>query len=237
LIRPNNVEEIDETFLAENNINSNILQSSESLSDSLDRFIKLVKENFVARDFMIGFLAKDNWLINEYLYNDCKIKGVEFPEIFNKNMSLVSEFKNFYKLDAINEKEEVNVNDLLVHLALKETESSTPSLKILNTIARIVNRMIKDGYVFKASTFNTIKRQNNTFNINIAENKNKTYYLRFKNIPTYFSVIDFKSQFHSFYVNENDIVIAYDIYGRKTGEVCIKVHNEPDYTEILTSFK
>jgi hypothetical protein len=197
-----------------------------------------MKENFITNDVTIGFVAKDSWLINEYLYNDCKNKGVEFPEMFNRNISLVSEFKNFYKVDTIDDKEEVNVKDLLAHLSLKETESSTPCITILNTMARIVNRMIKDGYVFKTSSFNTnVKRLNNTFTMNLAENKHKVYYLRFKNLPLYFNISDFKVQFYSYSLSESDIALAHDIYGRKTGDFCIKVYNEPDYTEILASFK
>jgi hypothetical protein len=238
LIRPYNIEEIDKDFLIENNINPYLLQNSENLADALERFVKLLKENFISRDLNIGIIAKDNWLINEYLYKDCLRKGVEFPQLFQKNLSLVCEFKNFYAIDSINEKEEVNVNDLLSHLSLKETESSSPSLKVLNTIARIVNRMIKDGYVFKQSSFqNSNAKKQNTNSAGAVDNKSKVYYLRFRNIPLYFSQVDFKNQFYSFTINDHDIAISYDIYGRKTGDFCLKIYNEPDFTEILTSFK
>ena len=146
LIKPNN-KDIETKFLAENHINPQFLENTENLSDTLDKFTKFIKDSFISSNQSLAFVTKDKSLINEQLTNECKIKGISLSPIFEKNINLIKEFKNFYKVDNISD--DVNLSELLNYLSLKQTDSTTPTLFTLNTIARIVNRMIKDGHVFK----------------------------------------------------------------------------------------
>ena len=80
----------------------------------------------------------------------------------------------------------------------------------------------------------------NKLNDNIAlnsEKKQKLYFIRFKNIPTSFEIVDLKCLFYQYNVKEEDLVLSFDIFGRKTGEVCLKLYTESDFREILSTFK
>jgi hypothetical protein len=207
------------------------LETSENLSDTLDKFTKFIKDSFISSNQSLAFVTKDNNLINEQLINECKIKGITLSPIFEKNINLLKEFKNFYKVENLND--DVNLSELLNYLSLKQTDSTTPTLFTLNTIARIVNRMIKDGHIFKIKS----EKVKHDHNIITQDKKQKYFYLRFKNLPLFYGTKDFLSQFYVYMIYESDIVISYDIFGRKTGEFCLKLYNENDFNEILTNFK
>jgi hypothetical protein len=235
LIKPN-IRDIDPNFFIDNQINPHFLEVSENLPDTLNKFTKIVTDNLILSNQSIAFVTKDNSLINEQLANECKLKGIILPQIFEKNINIVKEFKNFYKNEDISD--DVNLSELLNLLSLKQTDASTPTLFTLNTIARIVNRMIKDGHVFKIKSEKP-KVDNNVSipQISLPDKKQKFYYLRFKNIPTFFEEKDFRDQFYMNNIREDDIALAYDIFGRKTGEACLKLYTECDYKEILSTFK
>ena len=202
----------------------------------MNKFTKIVTDNLLSTNQSIAFVTKDDSLIKDQLKNECTLKGITMPQIFDKNINIVREFKKFYKNDEISD--DVNLSELLNLLSLKQTDAPTPTLFTLNTIARIVNRMIKDGHVFKIKS-DKPKIEPNVIipQIVTTEKKNKFYYLRFKNIPTYFEIKDFRDQFYMHNIRLGDIVLAYDIFGRKTGEACLKLYTEYDYREILSTFK
>jgi hypothetical protein len=202
----------------------------------MNKFTKIVTDNLLSTNQSIAFVTKDDSVITEHLKNEFTLKGITMPQIFDKNINIVREFKKFYKNEEISD--DVNLSELLNLLSLKQTDAPTPTLFTLNTIARIVNRMIKDGHVFKIKSDKPKIEPNLTIpQIATTEKKNKLYYLRFKNIPTYFEIKDFRDQFYMHNIREGDIVLAYDIFGRKTGEAGLKLYTEYDYREILSTFK
>jgi hypothetical protein len=209
---------------------------SDNLADTLVKFTKIINDNLLSSNQTIAFVTKDNSLINEQLTNECKLKGITLPQIFDKNINIVREFKNFYKNEDIGDN--VHLSELLNILSLKQTDAPTPTIYSLNTIARIVNRMIKDGHIFKIKSDKpNVELISNVTHVVIPEKKQKYYYLRFKNIPNYFELNDFRRQFYMNNIHEDDLALSYDIFGRKTGEACVKLYTEYDFKEILATFK
>ena len=62
------------------------------------------------------------------------------------------------------------------------------------------------------------------------------YYIRIKNFPIYINKIDVKDLLYQFEINDNDIVLSYNIFGKKTGDVIIRLFNLEQYKEIFTSY-
>jgi hypothetical protein len=62
------------------------------------------------------------------------------------------------------------------------------------------------------------------------------YFIRFKNFPDYINKIDIKDLLYQFELDENDIVLSYNIFGKKTGDVIIRLFNLEQYKEIFTSY-
>ena len=61
------------------------------------------------------------------------------------------------------------------------------------------------------------------------------YYIRFKNFPDYINKIDIKDLLYQYEIDDNDIVISYNILGKRTGDIIIRLYNLEQYNEIFTS--
>jgi hypothetical protein len=61
-------------------------------------------------------------------------------------------------------------------------------------------------------------------------------YLRFKNFPDYIVKQDIIDLLDNYSIPENDIVLSYDIFGRKTGDVIIRIYHLTSYKDIITTY-
>ena len=121
-------------------------------------------------------------------------------------------------------------------------------------MARIINKMIKNGEMFyipensdnniitnpksDTKTKNDIEIQNtiilNDENKNEEKDKNmeieqlettntiqdvQCYFIRFKNFPDYINKIDIKDLLYQYDIDDNDIVLSYNILGKRTGDI------------------
>ena len=62
------------------------------------------------------------------------------------------------------------------------------------------------------------------------------YYIRFKNFPDYINKVDIKELLYQFEIDDNDIVLSYNILGKRTGDIIIRLYNLDQYNEIFTSY-
>lgn len=235
-IKPKNLKGIDANLLSENEISLYQLESAEDIQQVLLKFNKFIYDNYTSKNHTIAFVTKDNSLLSGQLPDECTQKNIKLGSIFEKYINLLSEIKKFYK---INDKEGVDLNDILQFLSLKQMDSSRPCLMELNTIARIVNRMIKDGYAFSSKGYYTHKSLKNQVDFPQISNdiKIKNFYIRLKNLPLYFNKKDIISMFYHYPLIEEDVAISYDIFGRKTGDVVVKMYNQSDHKEALINFR
>ena len=122
-----------------------------------------------------------------------------------------------------------SLNDMLNKLSLKPTESNHLGIKDLNTMERVINKMIKDGNIFSIPS--DIPKPVGLPSFYQA------FYLRMKNFPSYITKQDIFDLLYPFQIMERDIALAYDFFGRKTGEVTIRLYNERNYKELVTMYK
>ena len=228
-----------------------------SLEEAINKINKIIKDNYTNKNHNFGIIYVNNDLINIL----CEKLEVKDLICFN----LFESFNDYYH------KKYDTLNKILSELNLKQNNSSPPCPKELKTMARIVNKMVKEGKIFYIPEIaqgnnssnsknnkiydnannNDKKAKNNNFCIEINnENRNKIsqsdetiidpdvqcYYIRIKNFPEYINKIDIKDLFYQFEINDNDVVLSYNIFGKKTGDAIIRLFNLEQYKEIFTSY-
>ena len=231
-----------------------------SLEESINKLENMIKENYIDKNNSFGIIYANKDLLN----------------ILKENMK-IKDFINFNLFEVFNEyyhKKCDSLNKILTELNLKPNNSLPPCPKELKTMARIINKIIKNGKIFyipekreeqvssnekiiiainnddnnKAKDHNSYnnKSSNETNNkMDIELNQLETtssiqdipcYYIRFKNFPDYINKIDVKELLYQYDIDDNDIVLSYNILGKRTGDVIVRLYNLDQYNEIFTSY-
>ena len=224
-----------------------------SLDEAINKLNKIIKDNYINKNSNFAIIYVNNDLI-QILY-----EKLEFQNFISFN--LFDSFNDYYH------KKYDTLNKILSELNLKQNNNSPPCPKELKTMARIINKMVKDRKIFyipekeqnqekKVSNANNNKSKdknskNTNFFIEIKNPDNKQinqsettindpdiqcYYIRIKNFPEYINKIDIKDLLYQFEIDDNDIVLSYNIFGKKTGDVIIRLFNLEQYKEIFTSY-
>ena len=229
-----------------------------SLEECINNLNKLIKDNFISKNNIFGIIYVNKDLLN-ILKEKLEIKNLiifNLFEVFNENYRK--------KCDSLNK--------ILSELNLKQNNNLPPCPKELKTMARIINKMIKNGKVFyipenveknldsslkiDSNLKNDIllqninsneskekKEKNNSMDIelNLLETTNsiqdiQCYYIRFKNFPDYINKIDIKDLLYQYDIEDNDIVLSYNILGKRTGDIILRLYNIDQYKEIFSSY-
>ena len=227
-----------------------------TLDECMDKLNQLIKDNFINQNSSFGIIYVNNDLLN----------------ILKEKLELQS-FIIFNLYEVFNEhyhKKYDSLNKILSELNLKQNNNLPPCPKELKTMARIINKMIKNGKMFyipensenniitnpksDTKTKNDIEIQNiilNDENKNEEKDKNmeieqlettntiqdvQCYFIRFKNFPDYINKIDIKDLLYQYDIDDNDIVLSYNILGKRTGDIILRLYNIDQYKEIFTSF-
>ena len=226
-----------------------------SLEETINKLNKIIKENYTSKNhnFAVIYVNKD---LVDILSDKLEVKNFSSFNLFDT-------FNDYYH------KKYETLNKILSELNLKQNSNAPPCPKELKTMARIINKMVKEGKIFyaqevkensnKQNSNNKTNGKNNKTNMLddnnlLIENKNEEnreisqsettisdpdiqcYFIRFKNFPDYINKIDIKDLLYQFELDENDIVLSYNIFGKKTGDVIIRLFNLEQYKEIFTSY-
>ena len=251
-IQPESITDIKE-LMEKSQINKNKDSDPKyiSLEEAIGKLNKIIKDNYVNKNNNFGIIYVNNDLIR-ILYENLEIKNFISFNLFDS-------FNDYYH------KKYETLNKILSELNLKQNNNSPPCPKELKTMARIINKMVKEGKIFYIPE----KEQNQGINIPLSNNKLKDnniknncfieiknnenmkvnqseeiisdpdiqcYYIRIKNFPDYINKIDVKDLFYHFEIDYNDIVLSYNIFGKKTGDVIIRLFDLEQYKEIFTSY-
>ena len=230
-----------------------------SLDEAFNKLNKIIKDNYTNKNYNFGIIYINNDLVR-ILYDNLEVKNFICFNLFDS-------FNDYYH------KKYESLNKILSELNLKQNNNSPPCPRELKTMARIVNKMVKEGKIFyvpenpqnqkiidsnskndKPNT-NDERRNDKNFNNNlfieikgtdnIQKNQSETtnidpeiqcYYIRIKNFPEYINKIDIKDLLYQYEIDDNDIVLSYNIFGKKTGDCIIRLFNLEQYTEIFTSY-
>ena len=227
-----------------------------TLDECMDKLNQLIKDNFINQNSSFGIIYVNNDLLN-ILKEKLELQSFI---IFN----LYEVFNEYYH------KKYDSLNKILSELNLKQNNNLPPCPKELKTMARIINKMIKNGKMFyipensenniitnpksDTKTKNDIEIQNiilNDENKNEEKDKNmeieqlettntiqdvQCYFIRFKNFPDYINKIDIKDLLYQYDIDDNDIVLSYNILGKRTGDIILRLYNIDQYKEIFTSY-
>ena len=257
-IQPNNTSNIDD-LIEKSKIDKNKEPNPQyvPLEEGIKKINKLIEDNYINKNNSFGIVY-----VNTDLLNILKEK-LEIKNFIHFNLYEV--FNEYYH------KKYDSLNKILSELNLKQNNNLPPCPKDLKTMARIINKMVKNGKLFyipekieenmspgpelEVNIKNEITMKETNSNINIDSKVNnkmdvelnqletsttiqdiQCYYIRFKNFPDYVNKIDIKEILYQYDIDEKDIVLSYDILGKRTGDIIIRLYDIDQYKEIFTSY-
>ena len=257
-IQPNNNSNIDD-LIEKSKIDKNKEPNPQyiPLEEGIKKINKLIQDNYINKNNSFGIVY-----VNTDLLNILKEK-LEIKNFIHFNLYEV--FNEYYH------KKYDSLNKILAELNLKQNNNLPPCPKELKTMARIINKMIKNGKPFYVpekieenispspklevnikneitmkeinSNNNIDSKVNNKMDVEINQLETSTtiqdiqcYYIRFKNFPDYINKIDIKEILYQYDIDEKDIVLSYDILGKRTGDIIIRLCDIDQYKEIFTSY-
>ena len=231
-----------------------------TLEESINKLDKIIKDNYINKNNTFGIIY-----VNKDLLNILKEKlepnnfiSFNLYEVFNEyyhkkydslnkilselnlkqNNSLPPCPKELKTMTRIINK--IIKNGKIFYIPENKEEKISSNQKIEIQIKIDNNRSIKD---------NNLNEKNNSKEINdkteVELNQLETlasiqdipcYYIRFKNFPDYINKIDIKELLYQYDIDDNDIVLSYNILGKRTGDIIIRLYNLEQYKEIFTGY-
>ena len=258
-IKPNNNSNIND-LIEKSKIDKNKQPNPQyiSLEECLDNLNKLIKDNFVNKNNNFGIIYVNKDLLN-ILKEKLEIKNIiifNLFEVFNENYHKKCDSLNKI-LSELNLKQNNNLPP-----CPKELKTMT---RIINKmikngkvfyIPENLEKNLDSSHKSDSNLKNDILIQNINSNEN-QENKEKNnsmdielnqlettnsmqdiqcYYIRFKNFPDYINKIDIKDLLYQYDIEDNDIVLSYNILGKRTGDIILRLYNIDQYKEIFSSY-
>jgi len=258
-IKPNNNSNIND-LIEKSKIDKNKQPNPQyiSLEECLDNLNKLIKDNFINKNNNFGIIYVNKDLLN-ILKEKLEIKNIvifNLFEVFNENYHKKCDSLNKI-LSELNLKQNNNLPP-----CPKELKTMT---RIINKmikngkvfyIPENLEKNLDSSHKSDSNLKNDILIQNININEN-KENKEKNnsmdielnqlettnsmqdiqcYYIRFKNFPDYINKIDIKDLLYQYDIEDNDIVLSYNILGKRTGDIILRLYNIDQYKEIFSSY-
>ena len=258
-IKPNNNSNIND-LIEKSKIDKNKQPNPQyiSLEECLDNLNKLIKDNFINKNNNFGIIYVNKDLLN-ILKEKLEIKNIiifNLFEVFNENYHKKCDSLNKI-LSELNLKQNNNLPP-----CPKELKTMT---RIINKmikngkvfyIPENLEKNLDSSHKSDSNLKNDILIQNINSNEN-QENKEKNnsmdieinqiettnsmqdiqcYYIRFKNFPDYINKIDIKDLLYQYDIEDNDIVLSYNILGKRTGDIILRLYNTDQYKEIFSSY-
>jgi len=258
-IKPNNNSNIND-LIEKSKIDKNKQPNPQyiSLEECLDNLNKLIKDNFINKNNNFGIIYVNKDLLN-ILKEKLEIKNIiifNLFEVFNENYHKKCDSLNKI-LSELNLKQNNNLPP-----CPKELKTMT---RIINKmikngkvfyIPENLEKNLDSSHKLDSNLKNDIIIQNININEN-KENKEKNnsmdielnqlettnsmqdiqcYYIRFKNFPDYINKIDIKDLLYQYDIEDNDIVLSYNILGKRTGDIILRLYNIDQYKEIFSSY-
>ena len=258
-IKPSNNSNIND-LIEKSKIDKNKLPNPQyiSMEECIDKLNKLIKDNFVSKNNSFGIVYVNKDLLN-ILKQKLEIKDLiifNLYEVFNENYHKKCDSLNKI-LSELNLKQnnnlppcpkELKTMTRIINKMIKNGKTFCVPENIeknLESNSKLESN-IKNDILFQNININEIKEnkeKNNNMDIelNQLETANsiqdiQCYYIRFKNFPDYINKIDIKDLLYQYDIEDNDIVISYNILGKRTGDVILRLYNIDQYKEIFTSY-
>ena len=258
-IKPSNNSNIND-LIEKSKIDKNKLPNPKyiSLEECIDKLNKLIKDNFVSKNNSFGIVYVNKDLLN-ILKQNLEIKDLiifNLYEVFNENYHKKCDSLNKI-LSELNLKQnnnlppcpkELKTMTRIINKMIKNgktfcfPENIEKNLESNSKLdSNIKNDILLQNININESKENKEKNNNMDIELNQLETANsiqdiQCYYIRFKNFPDYINKIDIKDLLYQYDIEDNDIVISYNILGKRTGDIILCLYNIDQYKEIFTSY-
>ena len=258
-IKPNNNSNIND-LIEKSKIDKNKQPNPQyiSLEECLDNLNKLIKDNFVNKNNNFGIIYVNKDLLN-ILKEKLEIKNIiifNLFEVFNENYHKKCDSLNKI-LSELNLKQNNNlppcpkelktmtriINKMIkngkVFYIPENLEKNSDSSHKLDS--NLKNDIIIQNININENKENKEKNNSMDIELNQLETTNsmqdiQCYYIRFKNFPDYINKIDIKDLLYQYDIEDNDIVLSYNILGKRTGDIILRLYNTDQYKEIFSSY-
>ena len=258
-IKPNNNSNIND-LIEKSKIDKNKQPNPQyiPLEECLDNLNKLIKDNFINKNNNFGIIYVNKDLLN-ILKEKLEIKNIiifNLFEVFNENYHKKCDSLNKI-LSELNLKQNNNlppcpkelktmtriINKMIkngkVFYIPENLEKNSDSSHKLDS--NLKNDIIIQNININENKENKEKNNSMDIELNQLETTNsmqdiQCYYIRFKNFPDYINKIDIKDLLYQYDIEDNDIVLSYNILGKRTGDIILRLYNIDQYKEIFSSY-
>ena len=259
-IKPNENSNISD-LIAKSKIDKKKEQNPQyiSLEENIIKLDKIIKDNYINKNNSFGIIYVNKDLLNilkeklelknlisfnlfevfnEYYHKKCDTLNKILSELnLKQNNSLPPCPKELKTMTRIINKIIKNGKIFYIPENKEEIISTNQKIEIQIKNDNITN--IKD----KNPNENYISKEINKMDIELNQLETMEsmqdfpcYYIRFKNFPEYINKIDIKELLYQYDIDDKDIVLSYNILGKSTGDIIIRLYNLDQYKEILTSY-
>ncbi len=260
-IKPNNKSNINE-LIEKSKIDKKKEPNPQyiSLEESITKLEKIMKDNYINKNNSFGIIYVNKDLLN-ILKEKLEIKNFisfnlfeVFNEYYHKKYDSLNKILSELNLKQNNSlppcPKELKTMTRIINKIIKsgkifyipdnieENIKSNQNIEI--QIKNDNNATIKD--INSNNKINT-KEINDKMDLEISQLETTTsipdipcFYIRFKNFPDYINKIDIKDLLYQYDIEDNDIVLSYNILGKRTGDIILRLYNIDQYKEIFSSY-
>ena len=227
-----------------------------SLKEAFNKFNKMIKDNYLNKNESFGILYINKDLL-DILKDKIEVKNLIsfnlfeiFNEYYDKNYDSLNKILSELNLKQNNNlppcAKELKTMTRIINKIIKsgkafyilenEEENIHPkkieSIKDDKEVKIIISSDDKYTNKNERKTNNEINKEEN----DLVDQDIQCYFIRFKNLPEYVNKIDIKELLYQYEIDDSDIAISYNIFGKMTGDIIIRLFNTEQYKEIFSSY-
>ena len=254
-IQPNNYTNIKELMEKSQIENKKELETKYiTLEEAINKINKIIKDNYISKNHNFGLIYVNNDLV-KILYEKLEIKDFIsfnlfdcFNDYYHKKYESLNKILSELKLKQTNNyppcPKELKTVTRIINKIIKEVKlfyipekkTNIDNNKANNSITSNKDNNYKNNTSFFIEIKNPDKVKTYQSEDKIIDPDIQSYYIRFRNFPKYINKIDIKDLLYQFEIDDNDIVLSYNIFGKKTGDAIIRLFHLEQYKEIFTSY-
>ncbi|XP_013780783.1 epithelial splicing regulatory protein 2-like isoform X2 [Limulus polyphemus] len=192
-------------------------QALENVIEELDQFVKAKLDNDGSRNFC---LVTDSQLhLRQVLHPEATKKNFSLPDYFCSFFDLRKEFRMFYHTDEI-----LSIQDMLNYLAIEANESAEATNRHVQDMAKVIIRMITDGYKFENP--DTINERLEAGICSKNEVVDSNTVVRARGLPWQSSDQDIARFFRGLNIVKGGVALCLSPQGRRNGEALVRFVNQ-----------
>jgi RNA recognition motif-containing protein/inhibitor of KinA sporulation pathway (predicted exonuclease) len=251
-IKPNDGFILTQDQIVSTGITQENLSEGSSLAIVIKKFIDSCFYNYTSKNKSFCLVTFGDLLMTKILPYETRDLNIKLPQYFLQYFDILYEFKRFYPQT----NHVQTIGDMLHYLQLREMPIPNLCQVETKSMIRIMNKLARDNHHFVAprllnqrhepinkvrevagSRKQTYKRWSAYIRGRSPEpfkNPNREYVIRVRGLPYESRELEIISFFKGIRIMEKNIAFLYNLDGKFTGEVFIKLMNIMDYKEALS---